>query len=96
MLHVLRWEKPPEPKYPARSRRQPNMYSEVVEQLREMPGLWGVIWEGPAGQGAAMATQISTGLHSCFRPAGSFEAVSRQSDGIRTVYARYLGDGEGE
>jgi hypothetical protein len=68
-----------------------SIYDEAAAELRDNPGLWGVIYEGTADRAGGMASQINTGVHACFRPAGSFEAVARRAAGVRTVYARYVG-----
>lgn len=70
------------------------MFAEAAEELRDMPGVWGVIYESPSNRATGMASHIVNGVYPCFRPPGSFQAVSRMRDGVRTLYARYVGGGD--
>lgn len=67
------------------------MYDEAAAELRDNPGMWGVIYEGPANRASGMVAHILSGAISCFRPAGSFRATSRMRQGVRTVFACYVG-----
>jgi len=94
-LYVIRWQVPPESKRPPTAGRRTTMYDEAAAELRANPGMWGVIYEGRANRASGMVAHILSGAIACFRPAGSFRATSRTRNGVRTVYARYLGDGDG-
>lgn len=91
MLTVLRWQTPP----PAKKRggfRRSNLFAEAAAELRDMPGMWGVVFEGTSNRASGMASNINSGVYPCCRPPGSFEAVARMDAGVRTVYARYVGE----
>lgn len=89
-LHVLRWQTPPAPKKRGGFRRS-NLFVEAADELRDMPGMWGVVYEGTGNRASGMAASINSGIYPCCRPPGSFEAVARLDCGVRTVYARYVG-----
>lgn len=92
-LYVIRWEKPP----PAKGHgpgKPSRAYVEVAAELRAMPGMWGVIWQGK-GRERVQPNYINAGVISAFRPPGAFEARLRVVYGVRTVYARYVGGGDG-
>lgn len=91
-LYVLRWHTPPAARHPGGTGRRRSMYEEVAAELRDMPRTWGVIWEGNRRR-AALSNHISEGVLPSFRPAGTFESVSRWHGGVWTVYARFVGDG---
>lgn len=95
---VLRWEDPPATRKSNGASGYSSRYEPVADELRERPGEWGVVHEGPvpaSGKGSAnaLSTHIRMGALRPFAPAGDFDAVARVKDGVRTVYARYLGDG---
>lgn len=93
---VLRWEEPPPPVGPNPGGRPARRcWDAAAEELRSRYGEWAVLYDGPADRFAGLASEIRAGVLPCFRPAGDFDAVTRQHSGHRTVYARYLGDGEG-
>lgn len=92
--HVLRWQSPPAGKRPPVIGRRSSVYDEAAAKLRENPGLWGVIAEGNTNYAAGLTSHIRCGTLPCFRPAGSFEAMSRQDGGVRTVYVRYVGESD--
>lgn len=87
-MSVIRWEEPP----PALAERSWVGYSHelIALQLKRRPGEWGVIAETPGNVG--MATQINAGKLRPYRPAGSFEAVARNKNGVYAIYARYVGE----
>jgi hypothetical protein len=59
-----------------------------ANELRENIDLWArVAQKTSEGSAGAMANAIQRGTLSAFRPAGSFEAVTRGKD----VWARYVG-----
>lgn len=88
----IKWEDPPG----IAGRIPGTKYLEIVEELRRNPGRWAMI----GNFDPSMATNIKEGRISAFRPHGSFEAMSRNTqvdgDGHRRadIYARYVGDGE--
>ena len=88
-LGVLRWEDPP----PQRrgGRRSNHFPAELVARdLRSKPGEWAVVEESP--NRLNLASHIRGGMYPAFRPAGSFDAVSRtDEDGVVRTYARYVG-----
>lgn len=91
---VLRWEMPPAARSKGgESRSSWSRYKPIAEELRARRGEWGVVYEGPKHFAAGLVTHIQTGAVVAFAPAGDFEACSRVNGHIRTVYARYLGDG---
>lgn len=87
-LGILRWEDPPPER---RGGRPSNRFpAELVAlDLRRNPGRWAVVEEAP--NRLSLASQIRDGLYPAFRPAGSFEAVSRSLEGVVVTYARYVG-----
>lgn len=87
-MSLVRWQDPPESR--KRGRRPSAHWRAVAALLKDNPGRWAVIWEGPR-QGA-LANRVSTG-QSAFAPAGAFEAMERPENGIHRVYARYVGEG---
>jgi hypothetical protein len=89
-LYVLRWQTPPEAKKRGGGSRR-NLFAEAAEELRGMPGQWGVVFEGTNNRASGMASNINSGVYPCCRPPGSFEAVARMDAGVRTVFARYVG-----
>jgi hypothetical protein len=95
---IIRWEEPP----PARTGggrptgSTTSRWTEVAEELRARPGRSAVIAESAGRTNADLCRRINRGLMHPFTPAGSFEATTRQEDGIVTTYVRYLGDGEGD
>lgn len=89
-MSVIRWENPASGYVkPGRS-----LWAPVAQELRKHPGAWAVVLEVPvakASRAANVAHNIRrAGMHA-FRPAGSFEAVSRSDEDMTTVYARYVG-----
>ena len=91
-LHVLRWQDPTPRKPQGGHHGRPSKFAEAAEELRQMPGMWGVVLETTGNTGTGMAANINSGVYPCCRPPGSFEAVARLDAGVRTVFARYVGD----
>lgn len=91
---VLRWEEPPPAKRGAVT--SSSRFDALAEELRAQPGRWAVIYDGTTKSFSGMAHHIRQGAIRCFAPAGDFDATYRASaDGVR-VYARYVGDRDGE
>jgi len=96
---VIRWEAPPASATAERANRRStrrSRYEPIADALRTHPGEWAVVFEGGAGAGGAMVTHVRFGQMQCFCPTGDFDATSRSVGGRTVVYARYLGDGDGE
>lgn len=91
---VLRWETPP----PSRRRggypqgQGKSRWQDVADELRAHPGDWALIAESPVTSNSGLATQIRMGQAVCFSPAGDFDAETRRMDGVRKVWAVYVGD----
>lgn len=96
---ILRWEEPPD-----RKRQAGRVdWSVVADDLKAHQGQWAAIYEAkesphsPAPsetelrRARGLATSIKAANVICFRPQGSFEAVTRMTDTSVTVYARYIG-----
>ena len=80
----MKWQEPP------RGSKGPSqiLLTEAAE-LRANPKRWALIITRPTDKSASQfAFRIRNGLNAAWRPAGTFEAVSRGCD----VYARYMGD----
>lgn len=85
---IIRWEGPPPPHA---DRNQFSVPHEMIAiTLKRRPGNWAVICESPRGIG--MASRIADGRLRAYARPGSFEAVTRNLNGIQTIYARYVGD----
>lgn len=95
-LSVLRWEKPPPARGPVKKAAQATVFDGIAAELREMSGIWGVIYEGPARRVAALVTRIRTGAQRCWQPAGAYEATSRLDGTNITIWVRYVGDDDAE
>ncbi|GAA0550089.1 hypothetical protein GCM10010172_35210 [Paractinoplanes ferrugineus] len=92
---ILRWEEPPPSTHTRNMDGAPPSpaWQEVADQLRQRCGEWALVVEN-AGATPSLATRIRNGEMAAFRPAGDFEAASRQRAGEPAkVYVRYLGDG---
>jgi hypothetical protein len=91
----MKWEEPPTS---GGFDKRKNAYEDEAEALRSRPGEWGVVVTfAPSEDSRARSTSnsITKGKYVEFRPAGSFEAVSRKVPGddgneIIKVYARYV------
>lgn len=81
----LHWEEPP-----ARRQVRENHHHVIARQLKRRPGRWARLDVEMGSTG--LAAQIKKGIIEAYRPAGSFEAVSRPVDRVTTVYARYVGE----
>jgi hypothetical protein len=85
----IQWEEPPQ------SQTGGGKYDELAEELRRNPGRWAKLGTYDTGQ----AANIRDGRLRAFRPAGAFEAVSRNGrtdgEGRRQadIYVRYVGEG---
>lgn len=94
MSGVIRWEEPPGHYTPA---GRPiggghSRWDGVADELRTREGEWALISEESLpGSNRGLATQIRMGQMICFSPAGDFDAEARARDGIRRVWARYVG-----
>ena len=95
------WEDPPEPARANYASPKPSW----VDELEAKPGQWARVREFPyqgdqyakaSGAASALATRIRKGGAKYWRPAGSFEAVSRRADTAFRVYARYVGQPNGD
>ena len=83
----LEWETP----QPQKRKQQGSVWDPVAAALKARPREWACIGRDiPTG----IVTTINRGQLVCFRPKGSFEAVTRNhSERWRAdVYARYLGE----
>lgn len=93
---IIRWEKPPRPVGGGvrTSRPRPGPWDKVAVDLIANPGVPAVIQEGGSHNVAhQLAARVRRGLAACWAPAGDFDAVTRTVDGVRTVYAWYVGEG---
>lgn len=89
-MSIIRWEDPPPHGSGSPGRGKQAIGHELIAvQLRRKPGEWALIHELKAAP--ALATEINHGKLRPYQPAGSYEAVSRQVDGMFRVYARYVG-----
>lgn len=89
-MNDIKWEEPEiiGANGPYRARRD---WAGIASALRMNPGAWAVVAED---DWPTIATQISGGRLAPFRPAGSFEAVSRGQKDNRAakIYARFVGE----
>jgi hypothetical protein len=83
---VISWEDPPPPGGDGTADHRP--WAIVAAELRSRPGIWALI-DNRSGN-ISLTTRINQG-RSWWKPAGSFEAVSRFVDGRLHIYARYVG-----
>lgn len=92
-MSIIRWEDPPPTETGAAGQPRVAVGHELIAvQLRRDPGRWALIHQ--TKRSPALTTEINHGKHRPYRPAGSFESVSRQVDGMFRVYARYVGGGQ--
>ena len=90
-MTTIRFEEPPAD---SRSSGQYPSNGEVVAALKARPGEWALIRTvSSVSSATSTAYQIRSARLSAFAPAGSFEAVSRTTNGEYRVYARYVGEG---
>lgn len=95
MSGVVEWAEPEvEPGGPGTHDRRD--HATIAKSLRENPGKWAVVraessqtWAKAAA--GALASNIRGGRNANYLPAGTFEAVHEEKDGMLRVYARYLG-----
>ncbi|WP_143194346.1 hypothetical protein [Micromonospora sp. CB01531] len=85
---MIRWEDPPPQQ---RGGRRPSGFPAelVARDLREHPGRWALVDESP--NRLNLASHIRGGMYPAFRPAGSFEAVTRTDGTLVRTYARFVG-----
>ncbi len=89
-MSIIRWEDPPAHGSGSPGRGKQSIGHELIAvQLRRKPGEWALIYELKTTP--ALATEINQGKLRPYQPAGTYEAVSRQVDGLFRVYARYIG-----
>jgi hypothetical protein len=85
------WEEPP-----GVSRRGQEEWPAIARELRQRPGQWARVKDGVSASNAAhVASRIRNGFFQPFRPAGTFEAVTRRTGDTKAVYARYVGEQDG-
>lgn len=98
MNTIIRWENPPEQALKRRPwTTRTSKLSTVAEELRDRPGDWACVYEGPSkGAATGMATHIRLGQVRAFTPTGDFDAVAateHTDDGsVHRAWARYVGD----
>jgi len=82
----LEWEQPP----PTAARRG-SKWDATAAALKNKPGKWACIGRDVP---TTIVTTINRGELRCFKPAGSFECVTRNhtSRWQADVYARYVGE----
>ncbi len=94
MSGVIRWEDPPPPASRARGEAR-IAWPLVAQQLRQRPGVWAVVDEHRTSErrpDGALSARINSGRTKWLVPAGSFQATTRQTVDVWTLYVRYLGD----
>lgn len=96
MNTVLRWEDPPPSKNASNKSGRPpiSAWNGVADELRAERGRWAVVYSGDKSTALNVRKSVSEGRLACFRPIGDFEACLRSREGVHTLYARFLGDGE--
>lgn len=88
----LTWEEPPPVGQGVRT-----SYEDVARKLRARPGQWAIVAQYDKSRTAAgVANNIRKGISRHFRPEGHYEAVGRTVGGEHRVYARYVGEGNGD
>lgn len=86
---IIRWEDPPTAK--PIGRHGVTLANELIaSQLRRHPGEWALIAENPGN--SSLAGHIKSAAIAAFRPAGSYEAVTRTVEGVVRIYARHVGE----
>lgn len=82
---------------PPPPRLQPELHEAVAEALRKRPGQWALVGTfGNYSEASTAVVRITRGTVEAYRPAGDFDATQRKERGDCNVYARFVGDGEGE
>jgi hypothetical protein len=90
MTTEIRFEDPPPESRGKRGVSKRNR--DISEKLRKRQGEWAwVHTSATRGAAASLAHHIKVGTSPSFRPAGSFEAISRVVNEQCRVYARYIG-----
>lgn len=83
------WQDPP----PGPSRGAGKNHVTISQELKANPGAWANIGSYSTVSAAyGAASRIRTGACVAYRPAGSFEAVSRTMNNTYCVFARYVGE----
>ena len=92
----MKWEDPP-----LRNRIMPSerAFEREAAELKAHPKRWALVTIIPTDRlksGTGTASAMRRGQYASFRPAGAFEAVSRQvtdenGDEVVKIYARYVG-----
>jgi hypothetical protein len=96
-MPILRWEKPPAVTNPPPPGCTETQWDSAARQLREMSGVWAVIYEGPLTRVGGLASAIRGGKRRCWSPPGAYEAQQvRVSTQDVAIYARYVGDETGD
>jgi hypothetical protein len=90
---VIRWEDPP-PRHRSVGRLD---WSTVADELEGNPARWALVHEASIADpdvrtARGIASGINTATLTAFRPAGTYEAVSRMINNRCFVYARYVGE----
>lgn len=89
---IIKWEEPP-----GRHRSSGRLnWTPVADELRANPGRWALVHEAQTADAdvrtsRGVASGIKTAALTAFRPAQSFEAVSRMHGNRCYVYARFVG-----
>jgi len=93
---VLRWEDPPPSRHASEKNGRPpgSAWDGVAGELRAERGRWAVVYAGDKSTALNVRKSVVEGRLACFRPIGDFEARLRSRDGVHTLYARFLGDGD--
>ena len=95
-MPIIEWKEPPAAN--TRGRQGSPDHAEIATELESSPGRWAFL--GAANP--TLASNIRNGTLLAYRPKGTFEAVARDNrkdDNGKTVadiYARYVGNGQGE
>lgn len=85
----IKWQDPP--RNAAGRPGAPGKWASIADALRERPGEWALVAENAP---ASTAANIRRGTYVGLGPAGSFEAVSRNTkrDRRADIYARFVGE----
>jgi hypothetical protein len=91
-MSTVQWEEPP-PAGSASAQGQ-RISVEISRELQRRPGEWARWPRAYKGVGASqIAYRINNGISASWRPAGSYEAVTRKGqDGTISLWVRYVGD----
>lgn len=94
MVDEVKWDKPPAPRGERTAR-----FKQLSQELKQRPGAWALAEDGMdeyRTMAATMASRISSGTLSAFRPAGEYEATSSKDKetGSTRLFIRYVGPGK--